>query len=299
MLRAAAYQYQFYEMAHAAMAPARAVSDAAYFLFRNPFNPFSATTFGKNVAAGAELFERLTRRYGKPVFGLTSTTIDGVAHDVLEEIVWSRPFANLLRFVRPTLPGHDGAAQAADRRSDVGPLRNLAAWYGRGVSADPSGLHHRLVRRARSAAGARPFRSRRLRRLSPGDAGASRSRGAHARRLPARRPAHHDRRADGGGEESVRPDDDDLDGRSDRHPPQSDRGQSARRKARRRMVPHPLPADRAVPLSRRGARGLSRLSTVVGLHGDEPRPPRQRARRHVQPSGQGRRRLRGKTPRVL
>src|SRR5271168_689295 len=106
MLRAAAYQYQFYEMAHAAMAPARAVSDAAYFLFRNPFNPFSATTFGKNVAAGAELFERLTRRYGKPVFGLKSTVVDGVAHDVLEEIVWSRPFANLLRFVRPTLPGH-------------------------------------------------------------------------------------------------------------------------------------------------------------------------------------------------
>src|SRR6202142_1150116 len=106
MLRAAAYQYQFYEMAHAAMAPARAVSDAAYFLFRNPFNPFSLTPFGKNMAAGAELFERLTRRYGKPVFGLKSTVVDGVAHDVLEEIVWSRPFGNLLRFVRPTLPGH-------------------------------------------------------------------------------------------------------------------------------------------------------------------------------------------------
>ena len=43
MLRAAAYQYQFYEMAHAALAPARAISDAAHFMFRNPFNPFSAT----------------------------------------------------------------------------------------------------------------------------------------------------------------------------------------------------------------------------------------------------------------
>ena len=53
MLRAAAYQYQFYEMAHAALAPARAISDAAYFMFRNPFNPFSATPFGKNMAAGA------------------------------------------------------------------------------------------------------------------------------------------------------------------------------------------------------------------------------------------------------
>jgi poly(3-hydroxybutyrate) depolymerase len=31
--------------------------------------------------------------------------VDGVAHDVLEEIVWSRPFGGLLRFARPTLPG--------------------------------------------------------------------------------------------------------------------------------------------------------------------------------------------------
>src|ERR1700685_2693607 len=107
MLRAAAHQYQFYEMAHAALAPARAISDAAYFMFRNPFNPFSATPFGKNVAAGAELFERMTRRYGKPVFGLNSTRVGGVAYDVLEEVVWGRPFANLLRFVRPTLPDHE------------------------------------------------------------------------------------------------------------------------------------------------------------------------------------------------
>ena len=33
------YSYQFYEMAHAALAPARAMSDAAHFVFRNPFNP--------------------------------------------------------------------------------------------------------------------------------------------------------------------------------------------------------------------------------------------------------------------
>ena len=41
MLRGNAYQYHFYEMAHAALAPARAVSDAAHFVFRNPFNPLS------------------------------------------------------------------------------------------------------------------------------------------------------------------------------------------------------------------------------------------------------------------
>jgi poly(3-hydroxybutyrate) depolymerase len=102
-----AYQYQLYEMAHASLAGARAVSDAAYMMFRNPFNPWSVTPLGRNVAAGAELFERMTRRYGKPMFGLATTTIDGKAHDVLEEIVWTRPFCNLLRFVRPTVPGGD------------------------------------------------------------------------------------------------------------------------------------------------------------------------------------------------
>ncbi len=101
------YSYQLYEMAHAALVPARAMSDAAHFVFRSPFNPLSNTAFGKNVAAGAELFERMTRRYGKPVFGLDSIQVDGVKHEVLEEIVWTRPFCNLLHFVRPSLEGHE------------------------------------------------------------------------------------------------------------------------------------------------------------------------------------------------
>ena len=62
--------YQLYEMAHAALVPARAVSDATHFIFRNPWNPLANTALGKNISAGAELFERMTRRYGKPTFGL-------------------------------------------------------------------------------------------------------------------------------------------------------------------------------------------------------------------------------------
>src|SRR5271167_1975523 len=103
------YPYHFYELAHAALMPARAVSDAAHFVFRNPWNPLSYTAFGRNVSAGAELFERMTRRYGKPTFGLDEIQIDGVVYPVLEEVVWTRPFCNLLRFVRPDFP--DGASQ--------------------------------------------------------------------------------------------------------------------------------------------------------------------------------------------
>ncbi len=99
------YQYQLYEMAHAALAPARAVSDATHLVFGNPWNPLANTALGRNISAGTELFERMTRRYGKPTFGLKEVKIDGVAYSVLEEVAWSRPFCNLLRFARPNLPG--------------------------------------------------------------------------------------------------------------------------------------------------------------------------------------------------
>ena len=58
--------YWMYEMAHAALNPARAVTDATKILFQNPLNPWTHTEFGKSVAAACELFERTTRRYGKP-----------------------------------------------------------------------------------------------------------------------------------------------------------------------------------------------------------------------------------------
>jgi poly(3-hydroxybutyrate) depolymerase len=95
------YPYQLYEMAHAALAPARAVSDATHFVFRSPWNPLANTTLGKNISAGAELFERMTRRYGKPTFGLREIEVDGAVTPVLEDVVWTKPFCNLLRFARP------------------------------------------------------------------------------------------------------------------------------------------------------------------------------------------------------
>jgi poly(3-hydroxybutyrate) depolymerase len=99
------FAYHFYEMAHLAMAPARALSDLTRMTFKNPFNPLSYTPMGRNLAASAELFERMTRRYGKPAFGLEKTTIDGHEVAVEEDIVWMRPFCQLLHFHRH-LPVH-------------------------------------------------------------------------------------------------------------------------------------------------------------------------------------------------
>jgi poly(3-hydroxybutyrate) depolymerase len=92
--------YQIYEFNHAALAPWRAVADATKIAFQNPLNPFSETTFGRSVAAVAELFERTTRRYGKPEFGLHETVVDGRTVPVAERIVWQKPFCSLLHFQR-------------------------------------------------------------------------------------------------------------------------------------------------------------------------------------------------------
>ena len=97
--------YQMYEMAHLALMPARLMSDATRFWFKNPMNPASYTPFGRNLAASAELFERMTRRYGKPVFGFAHTTVDGREVEVHEEVVWQRPFCRLVRFRRDGLEG--------------------------------------------------------------------------------------------------------------------------------------------------------------------------------------------------
>ena len=81
--------YQLYEMNHAALQPARAYADAVRLFYSNPLNPLSHTQAGRSVAALAELFERTTRRYGKPAFGIASTTVDWKKVAVNERIVWS------------------------------------------------------------------------------------------------------------------------------------------------------------------------------------------------------------------
>ena len=92
--------YQLYELNHAALAPWRAAADAARLTFQNPFNPFSETAFGRSVAAAAELFERTTRRYGKPAFGIETAEIDGRPARISEKVVWRRAFCDLLHFER-------------------------------------------------------------------------------------------------------------------------------------------------------------------------------------------------------
>src|SRR5712692_8711355 len=92
--------YWLYEMSHAALEPARALADATRLFFRNPANPLSHTPYGKGMAAASELFERSTRRYGKPDWNIDSTMVNGERVPVRIATVWERPFCRLLHFER-------------------------------------------------------------------------------------------------------------------------------------------------------------------------------------------------------
>jgi poly(3-hydroxybutyrate) depolymerase len=96
----AAPAYWLYEMSQAALNPARAWADAARLFFKNPANPLSYTVYGRTLSAGMELFERSTRRYGKPDWDISSTVIGGEHVPVRTSAVWARPFCRVLHFER-------------------------------------------------------------------------------------------------------------------------------------------------------------------------------------------------------
>jgi poly(3-hydroxybutyrate) depolymerase len=92
--------YHLYELNQAALTPARAAADVYRLLFRNPLNLASHTPLGKSAAAALELFERTTRRYRKPEWGIDEVEIGGRKVPVHEHTVIEKPFCNLIRFER-------------------------------------------------------------------------------------------------------------------------------------------------------------------------------------------------------
>ena len=95
--------YHWYELGRAAFRPARAAADSCR-LFFNPLNPLTHTPMGRSAVAACEVFERATRRYDKPEFGITHTRVGGRSVRVSEEVVWQTPFCRLVHFKRDIDP---------------------------------------------------------------------------------------------------------------------------------------------------------------------------------------------------
>ncbi|MDX2265204.1 MAG: polyhydroxyalkanoate depolymerase [Hyphomicrobiales bacterium] len=92
--------YQAYEMAHALVAPMRWGLKGLKYQLESPFNPFRSTVAARSIAAGCEVLENITRRYGKPEFGIKETKVGGMPVPIREEIVLRKPFCNLVHFDR-------------------------------------------------------------------------------------------------------------------------------------------------------------------------------------------------------
>jgi len=94
--------YYMHEMQRLWMASARMAAEGARLAFRNPWSPLAHNPGARYLGSAAELFEHLTRRYGKPDWGLDSTEIDGETVAVAEEAIVKRTYCHLLHFRRQT-----------------------------------------------------------------------------------------------------------------------------------------------------------------------------------------------------
>ena len=94
--------YYAYELQRQLAQPIRLWANAVEQLYSSPYNPLTDTSFGKSMAAGAEIVARLTQNYGKPAFGLATTQVGNETVAVNEEILVRKPFCQLLRFHRDT-----------------------------------------------------------------------------------------------------------------------------------------------------------------------------------------------------
>ena len=128
--------YSFLEMSRAAMLPWRAAANMTRQSLRSPLNPASDTLAGRATAAAADLFESLTRYYGKPDWELSPIDVNDQPVDIEVETVWSKPFCSLLHFTR------DRKALAKARGVKVSEVKDRPVL----IVAPMSGHHATLLR---------------------------------------------------------------------------------------------------------------------------------------------------------
>jgi poly(3-hydroxybutyrate) depolymerase len=92
--------YTLYEAGYYAATPLRYAALAARQFWGSSLNPAAESEFGRTLFAGADLFSNLTRRYGKPAWGIDKVLVDGHPVRVRPTEVWSSPWVKLTHFSR-------------------------------------------------------------------------------------------------------------------------------------------------------------------------------------------------------
>jgi poly(3-hydroxybutyrate) depolymerase len=97
--------YDAYEMQRSLLAGASTLANIGAGWLNNPANPFAYSQMGPIVASALDVFAHASAPYGKPEFGLDSTTVKGKRVAVQEEVVLRKPFGQLKHFRREGVKG--------------------------------------------------------------------------------------------------------------------------------------------------------------------------------------------------
>ena len=106
--------YTLYEAGYYAAAPLRAAARATRAYWNSPLNPARETPVGRRLFASADLFSNLTRRYGRPEWGIDSVRIGEVDVQVRQVEAWADPWVRLTHFARDPLDLRRAGRTAAE-----------------------------------------------------------------------------------------------------------------------------------------------------------------------------------------
>ncbi len=121
--------YQLYELTHATVSPWRTWSKLIRQTLDHPANPWGYTYAGKAGAAALEVFEDVTRRYGKPEWRIEHADVDSRPVEVRNHVVARHNFCELRRFRL----GRADASKARKKLLLVAPLSGHFATLLRGT----------------------------------------------------------------------------------------------------------------------------------------------------------------------
>jgi len=92
--------YALHEAAYYAATPMRAAARLARDWWSSPLNPARNSTFSRSLSAGADLYENVTRRYGKPEWHIDEIQVNGHPVRVRQTVVWESAWCRLVQFDR-------------------------------------------------------------------------------------------------------------------------------------------------------------------------------------------------------
>ena len=92
--------YHTHELTHAMLHPWHQMAVMGEAMYESPLSPLSYVPALRPVGAACSVFKNLTKRYGKPEFGIHETLIQGLPTPVEQETVLSKPYCDLIHFNR-------------------------------------------------------------------------------------------------------------------------------------------------------------------------------------------------------